>query len=61
VLAGEPATVLLQTEPVKSSVVWDLLALAVAGPYTTTDCSRDTDTKTNRCAYDEESDDDLSP
>jgi len=61
VLAGEPATVLLQTEPVKSSVVWDLLALAVAGPYATAECSRDTDTKTNCCAYDKESDDDLGP
>ena len=60
-LVDEPATVLLQTEPLNSSVVWDLLALAVAGPYTTANCSRDTDTKTDRCAYDEESNDDLNP
>lgn len=58
---NKPVTVLLQTEPMKGSVVRNLLAPAVAGPDTTTDSSRDADTKTNCGSYDEESDDDLSP
>ena len=54
-------TVLLLTEPVESSAMRDLLALAVTSPYTTTDSPRDTYTKTDRSANDEERDDDLDP
>ena len=58
---NEPLIVVLLTEPIESSAVRDFLALAVAGPYTTADRSRNTNTKTDRSTYDEESDDDLDP
>lgn len=56
-----PVTVLLLLELNESSVVRDLLALAVAGPYTTAYGSRDAYTKADCSAHDEESDDDLKP
>lgn len=43
------------------SVVWNLLALALAGPDTAADCARDAHAQADGGGNDEESNDDLSP
>jgi hypothetical protein len=56
-----PVAKLLRSRPVASSVVRDLLVLAIAGPHTTTDGSRYAYTETHGSSDDDESDGDLSP